>query len=83
MPCCAVISAKPIVLCESKICAYLTRLFAWYDEGGGSHESQQIHLPISLCIPRLPLPWSYQISSPDSLVRNAQILLSKRTMGFA
>jgi hypothetical protein len=49
MHCCAVSSAKPIVLCESKICAFLTRLFAWYDECGGSREIEQIHLRFSLC----------------------------------
>ena len=67
---CAVSSAKPIVLYESKIIAFLTRLRpVWYDEGGGSRESQQIHLRFSLCClcsgalgtgrhPRLVLPRS-------------------------
>jgi hypothetical protein len=44
-------------------------------------QSQQIHLPVSLCLSRPP--WSYQTSSPKIPVRDAQILLSNRTMGFA
>ena len=49
-------------------------------------QSQQIHLPISLCISRLPpVGPTKRLHSPESLVRYlyAQILLSKGIISFA